>query len=155
MVSPIIINGSAGPRFFFNLDGNVGPNSPNRPDDVQFVQLGYLAASRNPKVKATQAARELFAKVVPGTPYNGAPNDPLTLAISAHEAGRGGPRDGHVSVVRGGTGSYDGTHSYIVISLNNNLIDTMLDDFPRIDKNAQCPAELRLRVRKILLGNSG
>src|SRR5512140_1878201 len=153
MVSPIILSGSAGPRFFFNLDGNVGPNSPNRADDVQLVQLGYVALSKNPKVQMTQAQRQLFAKVVPGAPYTGAANDPLTLAINEHEVLRGGPRDGHVTVARS-PGMYDATHTFIVVALNNNLRDTMLNDFPRIDKNPQCPGVLQVKVRNIAVGTS-
>jgi hypothetical protein len=153
MVSPIILSGSTGPRFFFNLDGNVGPKCPNRPDDVQLVQLGYVAYAKNSKAQLTQAQRALFAKVVPGSPYTGAASDPLTLAINEHEVLRGGPRDGHVSVARS-PGTYDATHTYIVIALNNNLRDTMLNDFPRIDKNAQCPGGLQVKVRNIVVGTS-
>lgn len=155
MVSPLIVNGSIGSRVFLNVSGNVGPGGPNHPDDVQLVQLGYQSMLLSPvnQKLLSPAEREAFAKVKPGAPYSGAADDPLTVAIRAHEASRGGAQDGHVSVARGG--SYDGKHSFIVIALNNAIRDTMTRDFPRLDKHPQCPPELRISVMKILLGGVG
>ena len=156
MVSPIILNGSNGPRVFLNIDGNVGPRSPNKPEDVQLVQLGYASMLLSPQSQRflSQAERQAFANVKPGAPYSGAPDDPLTLSITAHEASRGGQQDGHVSCARGL--SYDGgKHSFVVLALNNAIRDMMVRDFPRLDKHPQCPAALRVRVLLILLGGAG
>ena len=153
MVNPIIVKSSGGPRFLFNLDANVGPGCPNRPDDVAFVQLGYYAVLRDPTnaTKMSAADRSAFAKIVPGAAYTGSAEDPLTRAISVHETSRGGTRDGHVSVARG-SGFYDAAHTFIVVALNNALRDTLKGDYPRIDKHPQCPAVLRSTVVKILTG---
>ena len=156
MVSPLILTGSIGPRLFLNISGNVGPGSPNRPDDVQLVQLGYASLLLSPQAQGqlNQAERQAFAAVTPGAPYFGAPDDPLTLSIRAHEASRGGTQDGVVSVAR--AASYDGgKHTFIMIPLNNAIRDVMVRDFPRVDKHPQCPAALRVSVLLILLGGVG
>jgi hypothetical protein len=147
------MTGGFGHQVYFNLDGNVGPRCPNRPDDVQLVQLGYFAVLRDPSNSAvlTPALRGVFDKIIPGAPYSGAADDPLSAAIRAHEASRGGTADGHVSVIRN-PGKYDGKHTYITIALNNAIRDTMPDDFPRIDKHPRCPPLLRAAVLKILTG---
>ena len=154
MVCPIVLKGPAGPQIYFNLGGSVGPSCPNVADDVQLVQLGYYAMLRNPLSQPPDALRQALAKIVPGAEYRGAPNDPLTLAIAAHEAFRGGPRDGHVSVARGAE-NYDAGHKFIIVILNNCLNATMRHDFPRLDKHPLCPGALRVSVLKMLLGGVG
>lgn len=158
MVSPLILKGSKGSRLVFNIDGNVGPKCPNHPADVQLVQLGYWAVLQNPnnQSKLSTEMRQTIAKISPGAKYSGAPDDPLTLAIHAHEAKRGGSQDGHVSVLKG-TVSYDShvidPRSYfIMMALNDSLRDTMQGDFPRLDKHTKCPSGLRTSVLSILLG---
>jgi hypothetical protein len=155
MVKPLILNGQFGPKVFINLSANVGPQSPNKPDDVQFVQLGYLSMSQSPLLRGrlSQAEREAFGKIKPGAFYSGASDDPLTVAIRAHEAGRGGTQDGHVSVATGST--YDGTHSFIIVPLNNAIRDMMVRDFPRVDKHPQCPAALKVSTMLMMLGGVG
>jgi hypothetical protein len=153
MVSPLILTEPGkGPRFLFNIGGNVGPGCPNEQSDVQFVQLGYYAMVRDPKNSSLLTAEERTAlgKIVPGAAYSGAPQDPLTLAIKAHERSRGGTQDGHVSVVRSG-GTY-GKHTYIVVALNLSLVDTLKGDYPRLDKHPRCPVFLGSRIQKILVG---
>jgi len=148
MVSPVALREGNNQRFSFNLEGNVGPNSPNKIDDVQLVQFGYFAKGKAPDT--SPALKALCAKVVLGAPYTGAPNDPLTLAIKAHQAERGGTQDGHVSVMPPGTSlSYDGKHSYMILALVNNILDITKDDFPRIDKHPSCPQILKQRVRMV------
>jgi hypothetical protein len=153
MVSPLILTDPGkGPRFLFNIGANVGPGCPNDQADVQFVQLGYYAMVRDPKNSSalTAAERSALGKVVPGAFYSGAAQDPLTLAIIAHEKSRGGAQDGHVSPVRGG-GQY-GQQVFIVVKLNLSLIDTMSGDYPRLDKHPKCPGVLRGNVLRILVG---
>ena len=133
-----------GDVFAFNIDASVGINSPNRRVDVELVQFGYFALSRNPKANPTVKA---FAKdVMPGAPYSGVDNDPLTLAIQEHQIQRGGTRDGHVSPVTGSSGMYstiDGPHTFQLLVLVNNMRDLLGRDFPRIDKHERCPQALR------------
>ncbi len=148
MVCPITLNTTQGPMFYYNLDGNVGPKSPNKADDVQFVQMAYFVMAQDRSFP--QAEREIFAKVVPGSSYSGSPTDPLTLAINAHEVSRGGTRDGHVSVARG-SGFYDPKHSYMVLGLNNKLRASMPNDWPRLDKHPKCPPALRAAILKICI----
>lgn len=144
MVQPYVLNN----RFFFNIDANVGLNSPNKEEDVQLVQMGYFAASTNPETPAD--LKPIYAKVTPGAAYKGDANDPLTVAIIAHQKSRGGTQDGHVSVIRGVT--YDGAHTYMLTALNNNLIDLQPADFPRLDKHAKCPQVLRAAVKRCCTG---
>lgn len=151
MVSPTVLKGPKGQRFFFNLDGNVGPNSVNKVEDVQLVQMGYFAmgkaAATPPDLKAAAS------KVVPGAAYSGGATDPLTLAIKAHEASRGGTQDGHVSTLHLGTNAvYDGVHTFMLTALENNILDLMPNDYPRIDKHPTCPGALKAAVKRVLLG---
>jgi len=134
-------------KFFFNISGNVGPNCPNKIVDVQFVQFGYFAVSQNKTAGFPQYLIDAASAVVPGAPYSGAPNDPLTLAIKADERFRGGVQDGHVSVMRGSV-SYDATHDYLVMRLCNNIRTMVGRDFPRIDRHPKCPPQLAESVRR-------
>lgn len=139
-------------RFFFNLDGNVGVNSPNQKDDVELVQFGYFAMGKNPRTDS--ALRPVYAAVTPGAPYSGGANDPLTLAIITHQKDRGGTQDKHVSVIHTPSVQYsatDGPHSFMLVPLLNNMFDLMPNDFPRLDKHPNCPAELKRVVRALLL----
>ena len=146
MVCPTLIDGKRGRRFFFNLDGNVGLKSPNRIDDVQLVQFGYFAMSKAPTTHPQ--AKAVYAMVVPGAPYSGAADDPLTIAIQTHQRSRGGALDGHVSPFRAGTGGgrYDGVHVYIAIPLIWNVYDLLVNDWPRIDKHPRCPPALKAAI---------
>ncbi len=147
MAIPVIIGSGAGCRFAWNLSANVGVSSPNQADDVQLVQLGYACAQYGTNFDA--ATRAIFAAVMPGAPYSGQENDPLTRAIRAHQKHRGGTQDGHVSVMANLTApSYDGVHTFMMMSLNNLMIDQLKSDFPHIDKHAKCPPLLRAVVTK-------
>jgi hypothetical protein len=134
--------------FIWNIDSNVGLNSPNKRIDVELVQFGYFAKSFNVANQSPEL-RRLCAAVTPGAPYSGAANDPLTVAIVAHQKERGGTQDGHVSPIHGRTDVYvakDGPHSFMLAGLVNNMRDLLKADFPRIDKHIKCPAELRKSV---------
>jgi hypothetical protein len=146
MVTPVVVGSGDQRRFFWNLSANVGTKSPNKADDVQLVQLGYVCASYDTFYSA--ALRATFAAVIPGAPYSGQENDPLTRAIRAHEQQRGGAQDGHVSVLTSLTNaSYDGgAHTFLIVSLNFQLRTQMPGNFPRLDKHPKCPAQLRAAV---------
>lgn len=151
MVCPTVLKGTRGPRFFFNLDGKVGPRCPNRLDDVQLVQFGYYAMARS--VNALPDEQPVFMRVTPGAMYTGAPDDPLTLAIKLHQAHRGGTQDGCVSALHlGQAPSYDGAHSFMLIPLQNNIRDMMPADYPRLDKHSACPPALRAAVQLCFIG---
>lgn len=142
MATPVVIGSGAGRRFAWNLSANVGVSSPNNADDVQLVQLGYACAQYGSNFDAS--TRAIFAAVVPGATYSAQENDPLTRAIRAHQKHRGGAQDGHVSVMGNLTAPiYDGVHTFMMISLNNLMIDQLKGDFPCIAKHAKCPPLLR------------
>jgi len=147
MVSPMLIQGTGGSKFFWNVDANVGAASPNNTDDVQLVQFGYFfkanAAATPPEI------RPILAQVKVGIPCTGLEDDPLVKAIRAHQRTRAGTQDGHVSVIKTSNGVYfdaTGGHAFMLISIVNNLFDAMPADFPRIDKHPQCPAALKATI---------
>lgn len=146
MVSPILIKKAVGMRFYWNIDGNVGLNSPNKNDDVQLVQFGYSLMAKtemNPAFKAALAAVKV------GTPCTGREDDPLVRAIRAHEVVHGGAQDGRVSVIPSSAGVYTdagGRHAFLLISIVNNMFDAQPNDFPRIDKHPSCPALLKAAI---------
>jgi hypothetical protein len=147
MVSPILLKRAAGMRMYWNLDGNVGVNSPNRTDDVQLCQFGYSIMA---KAAATPAKlKPIFAQVKVGAPCTGLEDDPLIKAIRAHQADRGGTQDGHVSVIKAVSGVYHdagGQHSFMLTAIINNIFDAMPNDFPRIDKHPACPPALKASI---------
>jgi len=146
MVSPVVAGSGAHPRFFWNVSANVGVYSPNKPDDVQLVQFAYALTAADTYYDA--ALRAIFATVVPGAPYFGQENDPLTRAIRGHEKQRGGAQDGRVSVLTQlTTASYDGgAHTFLIASLNFELRKFLPGVFPRLDKHPKCPPLLRAAV---------
>jgi hypothetical protein len=133
--------------FFFNLTANVGVNSPNKSEDVQLVQFGYLALAQNRLSSVPAELITAASAVVPGAPYSGGPNDPLTLAIKTDERTRGGTQDGHISVIHGNV-SYDGSHIFLLARLVNNISLFAETVFPRIDKHPRCPPQLAAAVRR-------
>ena len=145
MVKPVVVDNGDRRIFFWNVSANVGAKSPNLPDDVQLVQLGYLCAAADTFYDA--ALRATFAAVVPGAPYSGQENDPLTRAIRGHEKQRGGAQDGRVSVASPNNASYDGgAHTFLIVSLNYQLRKYLPGNFPRLDKHPRCPSLLRAAV---------
>ncbi len=145
MVTPVVVGTGDQRRFFWNLSANVGTKSPNKPDDVQLVQLGYACAALSPLFSA--ATRAICTTVVPGAPYSGQETDPLTRAIRAHEKERGGAQDGHVSVLANLTNpSYDGVHVFIIVALNVQIRKQLPGNFPRLDKHPRCPPLLKAAV---------
>ena len=147
MVSPILLTSPKGQKFFWNIDANVGAISPNRTEDVQLVQLGYSIMANSATLSADLKA--IFAKVQVGVQCTGKDDDPLVKAIRAHQAGRGGTQDGHVSVIKTTNGTYfdsSGGHTFMLTAIINNIFDAMPADFPRIDKHPSCPPALKAAV---------
>jgi hypothetical protein len=135
-------------KFFFNISGNVGPNCPNKPEDVQLVQFAYFAMAQNKLPEIPPDLMAAAGAVVPGAPYSGSPNDPLTIAIRADERARGGTQDGHISVVRGNLQTYSADNFYLLVRLVNHIRKLLGKDFPRIDKHPKCPPQLAASVRQ-------
>jgi hypothetical protein len=146
----ISTNGIPDNYFFWNINQNVGPKSPNQPEDVQLVQFGYFAMA--PVVydmfKNGDDIKPIFAAVTPGATYDGAPNDPLTLAIRAHQKFRGGTQDGHVSAMKAGTTLYPGGYLYMMRDFTIAMVRLMKNEFPRIDKHPKCPPLVRDGVKR-------
>jgi hypothetical protein len=135
-------------RFIWNLTANVGPAQPNKLEDVHFVQLSYYAMANNAKNPPRPELRAIYAAVKPGAAFTGREDDPLIRAIRAHQKARGGMQDGRISVMRGNFYHMsDGPHTFMVTALNNNLVDMMPDDYPRLDKHPICPQAVRDAVR--------
>jgi hypothetical protein len=149
MVKPVVLRKNGVPSIIWNIEANVGLNSPNRQDDVELVQLGYVAMLSNPKTSNTPEEREAYGRIRPGSPCTGRADDPLVTAIKVHQRVRGGSQDGHVSpFVETASGTYDGVHAFMIIPLLNNLSDVLPGIFPRLDRHASCPSTLRTRVAK-------
>ena len=53
-------------KFYWNLDANVGPGCPNKTEDVQLVQLGYLCMGNNPKFPVSPEEKAAYSAVTPG-----------------------------------------------------------------------------------------
>lgn len=90
----------------------------------------------SPEEKASAMA------VVPGSPYSGAPNDPLTIAIKTHQKARGGTQDGKVSPIPGNQPAYAAGTSWMILPLSNNIYDVLREFWPAIHKSPKCPPAL-------------
>lgn len=141
-----------GTLFRWNLSSNVGPRQPNALDDVELVRFGYICLKQNLRFPADPSLRPSLNKLRPFGPFD----EDLAEVISAHQKARGGTQDGIVSVARiTGVGAsknelYDRRNTWIIISLNNNMLDITDDIYPRIDKHPQSGPTLSLKVKQIL-----
>ena len=142
---PFIVKKETGDKFFWNIDANVGVASPNRVDDVHLIQFGYLIMST---AQATDPGlKPIFAAVKVGVPCTGREDDPLVKAIRAHQKGRGGPQDGHVSKLKTSETGFAPGHAFMLVAILNNIFDATAADFPRIDRHPLCPESVRTAVR--------
>lgn len=144
MASGILMNDGIKRRFFWNVDAHVGPGCPNRPDDVQLVQFAYYCMAQTPNGLApfTPAEKAGIQAVVPGAQYTGAPTDPLTIAIKAHQRIRRGTQDGKVSPIQSASGHYGGTMTWMVIPLNRNIMMLHGAHWPLLHRMPKCPPDL-------------
>jgi hypothetical protein len=136
-------------HFYWNIDANVGPGCPNNPEDVQLVQLAFACRAANTARSLPAADRAIYAAVVPGAPYAGGFNDPLTKAIRCAQKARGGVQDGHVSVIKSSTGGYAENMTYMLIALNNNMVAALGNTWPHVDRHPLCPAALKQAVARL------
>ena len=155
MVRPIVVEDTGGPAFFWNLDANVGLNSPNRLDDVQLVQFGFKCMLKTPQGVLTSPLTPdevaTFSAVRVGPPCTGREDDPLVRAIRAHEKFTGGQQDGRVTVKPPNANFYGGTHRFIIIGLVVAIRDLTGDTFPRFDRHPDCQSGAAL-VKSVLRG---
>ncbi len=140
----------AGPRFFWNVTGSVGKNSPNQADDVELIQFCCLLIADGGR------SIDEVKRVTPGAPCSGADNDPLVIAIKALEKANGTPRiDGWISRLPNDVFYSDhGKHQYVLTSLNALLMGRFPDTFPRIDQDGRCPPRLKEAVKKFFAPTS-
>jgi hypothetical protein len=134
-------------NFYWNTHANVGPGCPNRIDDVQLVQLGYLclASPAFPGLFSDDPAIVAMAAAInPGDPYSGGMTDPLTVMIRSHQVARGGPVDGRVSTIQSANGRYGGL-TCMLVPLNTRIQESMMrfmSMWPKIHLHPRCPPQL-------------
>src|SRR5262245_47603110 len=126
MASGIVLNSG---RFYWNVDANVGIGSPNKTEDVHLVQLAFVCKGSNPNAPTPPEDKAVYLAVVPGAPYSGNPNDPLSVAIKHLQKKRGGPQDGHVSKITP-AGTYAAEIAFMLVLLNNNVSDVLGGGWP-------------------------
>lgn len=124
--------GSAGPVFFWNVDGPVGLNGANREDDVLFVQWCLYKISR------WESRPERLRNALRDTPVNGhctgREGDPLVVSIKAVQSQQNLLVDGRVSPARGAVYRHQGdSHHFLVHYLNAVLRRMHPAQYPRID----------------------
>jgi len=156
MARGILLNYRGKKRFFWNVDGHVGPGCANRDEDVQLVQFGFFCMAKNPKglVRFTAAEQAIVKSVVVGAKYSGGPSDPLTLAIRAHQRMRGGTQDGRVSPIQNLSGTYEGHQTWMIVSLSNQILDANPGQWPMLHRMEKCPPALA-EVSRICLEATG
>lgn len=137
---------------FFNVDGVVGaPPAQNKREDVLLVQFAFKIigasplAESDPDVVAAAKAVKVTGSI-----------DAATInAIRAQQQSntKGNPSkvvDGRVSPARGGY-AYGGA-LWTIVRLNESLQHRNVGVWPRLDKIAGCPAELKKMVIRTVAG---
>lgn len=142
-----------GNAFRWNLSANVGPGQRNALDDVELVRFGYICLKQNLRFPPNPLLLPSLNKMRPFGPFD----QDLAEVISVHQNARGGTQDGIVSVAKISSTSkselYDRRNAWIIVSLNNNMLDVADDIYPRIDKHPQSGPTLSLKVKQILTGS--
>lgn len=140
-------------HFYWNIDANVGVGCPNLRDDIDLVQMGYKALAAYPACPPTLKA--LIANITVGAAYSGKEDDPLSKAIREDQKLRGGTQDGRVSVIKGSGVHYEGTHAYMLATLDSHLCINNPTTYPRLDQIPGCPPALKARVVASMGPNNG
>lgn len=134
-------------EFLWNIEAHVGPYCPNKPGDVQLVQLGYICAK--PKAIQVPALKAAIDKIVWGAPYNGGANDPLTLAIKAHQKHMGGVQDGKVSPIQVVPSIPQALATWMLTALMLHTRNDPASHWPLLSKRSGCPAALAAAVATV------
>jgi uncharacterized membrane protein len=134
---------------FFNVDGVVGAApAQNLREDVLLVQFFFSVIAKNVTEPAAKA-------VLGAVKVTGVIDAPTIAAIKdiqeRHKKNNPGAIvDGRMSPAKGGY-NYGGGH-WAITRLNDNAQDKNKDHWPRIDKIAGCPDEIKLMVVRTLVG---
>jgi hypothetical protein len=123
----------------------------NKLDDVELVRFGYNCMRLNTRFPTTDPGLLSALKAMRRT---GGFDQDLADVIVAHQRSRGGTQDGIVSVARISATSknrerYDGAHSWIIVALDNNMVDVAADVYPRIDKHPDSGFGVSSAVKKV------
>ena len=155
MAKGIILTGKqGGGQFFWTVDKDVGPASPNLVEDVQLVQLGFSALAASPNVSKQENA--VFTAVLVGKVYSGGASDPLTIAIRLLLKQLGGTQDGKISSIKSGTGLYDKVpHTWAVRILSIRISEVLGTNWPHLDRHPQCPDKLATVSKRTFGRESG
>lgn len=130
----------------FNVDGKVGQNCPNNPEDVLLVQ--FLLPKAVEKTPMDWERRERVNKV----PTNGYCDDLTTDGIKAvqehmREKNPGTVVDGIVSPAHG---VVYGEGAWTIVVLNTTIRENYPDVWPRLHDFPDCPGPLAEKVKKLL-----
>ncbi len=140
---------SPGLPVFFNVDGVVGAApAQNLREDVLLVQFFFSVIAKtvgDPVAKAVLGAVKVTGIIDPAT--IAAIND---IQTRHKKKNPGAIVDGRMSPAKGGY-SYGSGH-WAITRLNDNVQNDAQDHWPRIDKIAGCPAELKAMVIRTLVG---
>lgn len=126
MVEPRMGKRAAGPALIWNVTSNVGPQQPNKLDDVELVRLGYYCMLKNPAGGFKDP--NLIARVKQ-MKTSGPYDQNLGEIITLHETERGGAKDAIVSHGKE-MATYDGKHTWIIYALSNNILDVYKPVWP-------------------------
>ncbi len=138
-------------ELFWNVDAHVGPGCPNKPDDVNLVQLGFKAAGKR---SPDPEAKTICNAVVLGAPYTGSPTDPLSLAIKYMQKRRGAAIDGRVSPCKQVGSMAQAIDLWMLTALVMHIRDELARNWPHLDRWPGCPPALAAVSRKVM-GGSG
>ena len=147
MAKSTMAQSSEGPTLFYSVSAAVGPGAPNRREDVLLVQYLLRESFKGPG---------FLAHPFPGPPLvvDGVASPNLFAAIVhfqrvARLRGRTIATDGRVDAPVGEQmrGSISQTQ-YTIIFLNSAYDQARPQDYPRVSKAGDCPAELRLPLRE-------
>lgn len=138
---------------FFNVDGVVGKSpAMNNREDVLLVQFAIAHTAANRLPGASEAFYEAAKAVrVTGTIDNETINAITAMQLEVKRKHPGTIVDGRVSPSQGAYGYGSGGGSSIVI-LNESVQHRNVDVWPRIDKIAGCPGELKQMVVRTVQG---
>jgi hypothetical protein len=155
MVDPYHLQMSGYRQFVYNLTGNVGTKSPNRPDDVALVQLGFRALARATSFLSGPEDEKIFSAVEWTGFCSGEEADPLVKAIRRFQSvAPNGVRDGHVSIFQEHEPMFHlgGTNKgvFILSDLMTAIIEVHADVWPNIHRIEGCPPVLRDKVAMIM-----
>lgn len=142
-------------QFVFNLTGNVGTKSPNRPDDVALVQLGFRALARGSTFMSGPDDHKVFAAVEWTGECSGEESDLLVKAIRRFQStAPNGVRDGHVSIFKEHDSMFQigGTNKgvFILSDLTTAIIEVHGDVWPNIHRIEGCPPVLARKVAAMM-----